>query len=393
MRTRYLQSIIEKDIKSKMVFLAGPRQVGKTTLTQTIAEKYSRPVYLNWDYSVHRHQITNLLWSPDTDLLILDEIHKEPNWKNLVKGIWDTRNKEMHMIVTGSSRLNIYRRGGDSLSGRYLLHRLHPFSLKEVNREDDFSFQLQEKATPLLSFGSKSEDLHQLFEFGGFPEPLLAGNKRQWRRWKQNRFETVIREDIRDTAGVILISKLELMGHMLNERVCAPLSMSSFAADLEVSPKTLKSWLDIFCENYFIFKVPPYHKSLHRALRKESKYYLWDWSVLDNPGSRFENLVASHLLKFCNFVSDTYGYSARLFYIRDTDKREVDFLIEWENKPWIVVECKLKPGRKLLPLKYFGDILGISERFMVVMEQGVDYLDHNSKVRVISADRFLNAFV
>ncbi len=393
MRNRYLQNIIEKDIENKMIFLAGPRQVGKTTLTQIIASNYSRPVYLNWDYSSHRQQISNLRWSPDTDLLILDEIHKEPNWKNLVKGIWDTRSNNMHMIVTGSSRLNIYRRGGDSLSGRYLLHRLHPFSLKELNLKDNYSFQLQENASPSLSFDKESKGLNKLFEFGGFPEPLLAGNKRQWRRWKLNRFETVIREDIRDTAGVNLITRLELMGHMLNDKVCSPLSMRSFAGDLEVSPKTVKSWLDIFSENYFIFKVPPYHKSLHRALRKESKYYLWDWSVLDDPGSRFENLIASHLLKFCNFVSDTYGYSARLFYIRDTDQREVDFLIEWENKPWLMVECKLKQGGRLLPLKYFGERLGVTKRFMVVMEDGVDYLEHNSNARVISANRFLNAFV
>ncbi|MCK5131952.1 MAG: ATP-binding protein [Candidatus Sabulitectum sp.] len=393
MKTRYLQSIIEKDIESKMVFLAGPRQVGKTTLAQTIAKKYSRPVYLNWDNSAHRQQISNFRWSPDTDLLILDEIHKEPDWKNLVKGIWDTRNKNMHMIVTGSSRLNIYTRGGDSLSGRYLLHRLHPFSLRELSPAGNYSFQLKEKATPSLCFDRESEGLNQLSDFGGFPEPLLASNKRQWRRWKQNRFETVIREDIRDTAGVNLITKLELMGHMLNNRVCSPLSMKSFAGDLGVSPKTVKSWLDIFSENYFTFKVPPYHKSLQRALRKESKYYLWDWSVLDDPGSRFENLIASHLLKFCNFASDTYGYSARLFYVRDTDKREVDFLIEWENKPWLIVECKLKQGGRLQPLKYFGERLDITERFMVVMENGVDYVEQNSNVRIISADRFLNAFV
>ncbi|MCD4708049.1 MAG: ATP-binding protein [Candidatus Sabulitectum sp.] len=393
METRYLQSIIEKDIKSKMVFLAGPRQVGKTTLAQTIATCYSRPVYLNWDNPEHRQQITSLRWSPDTDLLILDEIHKDPNWKNLAKGIWDTRSKDMHIIVTGSSRLNIYRRGGDSLSGRYLLHRLHPFSMRELFRGNGYSFQLHEKTTPSLRFDMESEGLDQLSEFGGFPEPLLACNKRQWRRWKKNRFETVIREDIRDTAGVNLITRMELMARMISERVCSPLSMSSFAGDLAVSPKTVKSWLDIFSENYFIFKVPPYHKSLHRALRKESKYYLWDWSVLNDPGSRFENLIASHLLKFCNFVSDTFGYSARLFYLRDTDKREVDFLIEWENKPWLIVECKLKQGGKLLPLRYFADRLGVIERFMVVKENGVDYVEHNSNVRVMSANRFLNAFV
>ncbi len=393
MKTRYLQSIIEQDINNKMVFLAGPRQVGKTTLARMIATGYSRTVYLNWDNPEHRQIITKMHWSPDTELLILDEVHKNPDWKNLVKGIWDTRTGNMRVIVTGSSRLNIYRRGGDSLSGRYNLHRLHPFSLREYSAENGESFKLKENSPPALAFNRAADGFDQLLEFGGFPEPLLSANKRLWRRWKLNRFKTVIREDIRDTSGVTLITKLEMMGNLLNDRVCSPLSMNSLARDLEVSPKTVKSWLEVFCENYFIFRVPPYHKSLHRALRKESKYYLWDWSVIEEPGKRFENLIASHLLKFCHFISDTYGYSLKLHYLRDTDKREVDFLLVWENRPWLVVECSLKPGGGFTPLRYFADRLEVTERYMIVGEKDVDYLEHNSGVRVISANRFLNAFV
>ncbi len=393
MKTRYLQSVIEHDLNTKMVFLAGPRQVGKTTLAKMLATGYSHPVYLNWDNPDHRQKIDRMHWSPDADLLILDEVHKNPGWKNLVKGIWDTRTSDMHILVTGSSRLNIYRKGGDSLSGRYHLHRLHPFSLKEYSLRSSESFQIQQDIPPDLDFNVEADNLAQLLEFGGFPEPLLASNKRQWRRWKRNRFETVIREDIRDTSRVNLITKLETMGRMLNSRVCSPLSMNSLAGDLQVSPKTVKSWLSVFCENYFAFKVPPYHKSLQRALRKESKYYLWDWSVLEDQGTRFENIVASHLLKFCHFISDVYGFSLRLFYLRDTDKREVDFLMVWENNPWFIVECKQKPGGKLTHIKYFADRLGVEKRYMVVREDGVDYFEHNSRIRVISANRFLNALV
>lgn len=203
----------------------------------------------------------------------------------------------------------------------------------------------------------------------------------------------MIREDIRDTSRVNLITKLEMMGNLLNDRVCSPLSMNSLAGDLEISPKTVKSWLEVFCGNYFIFKVPPYHKSLQRALRKESKYYLWDWSVIEEPGKRFENVIASHLLKFSHFISDTYGYSLKLYYLRDTDKREVDFMLVWEDRPWLVVECRLKSGGGFTPLRYFADHLEVTERYMIVGEKGVDYLEHNSGVRVMSANRFLNAFV
>lgn len=393
MRTRYLQSSVEHDLEQKMVFLAGPRQVGKTTLAKMIAQRYSKPVYLNWDNPRHRKDILRLRWSPDSDILILDEVHKNPEWKNLVKGIWDTRPQNMHILVTGSSRLNIYRRGGDSLMGRYLLYRLHPFSLRELSCIDPETCHTFVERPPVLSFDTDAADLNPLFEFGGFPEPALSCNSRVWRRWKQHRFETVIREDIRDTTRVQLMVKLEMMGHMLQERSCSPLSMNSIAGDLEVSPKTVKNWIEVFCRNYYTFRVPPYHRSLHRALRKEAKYYLWDWSVHKDDGKLFENLIASHLLKFCHFVSDISGISVKLYYLRDTDKREVDFLVVWEDKPWLIAECKLKPGGGLTPLRYFSDRLNIKERYLIVMENGIDHLEHKSGIRIISANNFLMSLI
>jgi predicted AAA+ superfamily ATPase len=390
MKARYLEPSIREDVNEKMVFLGGPRQVGKTTLARITASQFKSPTYLNWDSRPHRKTIMNTQWSPDTEALVFDELHKYRRWKNLIKGIWDTRSPGQKIIVTGSSRLDIYRRGGDSLQGRYHYYRLHPFSLKELSTPSGSTPAFPNRP-PALEFGQPSSDLAHLLKFGGFPEPCLSGSERTLKRWQRQRFERVFREDIRDVEPLRSLSEVELLGSMLPERVASPLSFASLATDIEVSPKTIKAWIELLCRNYYIFRVPPYHRRLQRALKKEAKYYLWDWSEVANAGARFENLVASHLLKFCHYFQDVFGLAVDLFYLRDMEKREADFLLTWEKTPWLIVECKLTAGGSLTTLNYFADRLAVSRRFQVVQQGGVDHAEKKTEVRTISANRFLTA--
>lgn len=392
MKARYLEPAIREDVKEKMVFLGGPRQVGKTTLARSIASLYNPSTYLNWDSRLHRKAIMNAQWSPDTAMLVFDELHKYRRWKTLIKGVWDTRSPGQKIMVTGSSRLDIYRRGGDSLQGRYHYYRLHPFSLREISAPAGAELAFSNQP-PALDFSRPGSELAHLLKFGGFPEPCLAGSERALKRWQRQRFERVFREDIRDLEPLRSLADVELLGAMLPERVAAPLSFNSLATDLEVSPKTVKAWVELLCRNYYIFRVPPYHRRLQRALKKESKYYLWDWSEVPGEGPRFENLVAAHLLKFCHHFQDVFGLNVELFYLRDLEKREVDFLLTWEKNPWLVVECKLTAGGSLTALNYFADRLGVKQRYLVVCEEGVDHVDKASGVRALSANRFLGALV
>ena len=391
-RKRYLETAIHEDLAQKMVFLAGPRQIGKTTLAKMIGGRYRQPVYLNWDNRVHRKAILQQQWLPEADLLILDELHKHARWKNLIKGIWDTRQHQEHILVTGSSRLDIFRKGGDSLLGRYHHYRLHPFSLTEMTST---RLPVSTDKPPTLEFADAGrEAMDLLFRFGGFPEPLFAASERVLRRWHRERFERVLREDIRETENVRSLSLVEQLGSMLPERVAAPLSLRSLSEDLEVSPKAVAAWMELLARNYYVFRVPPWHRRLARALKKESKYYLWDWSETPTEGARFENMVASHLLKWCHFQQDVSGFDVELYYVRDLEKREVDFLIVWEKQPWLLVECKLGGNYQLGHLNYFGERLGITtHRYMVSLTGTDDYVDKATGIRVIPAARFLTAFV
>jgi predicted AAA+ superfamily ATPase len=325
-------------------------------------------------------------------MLVFDELHKYRRWKTLIKGIWDTRPSGQKVMVTGSSRLDAYRRGGDSLQGRYHYLRLHPLTLSELEAAPETGLDFPHQP-PELEFGAASSQLTHLLKFGGFPEPCLAGSERALKRWQRQRLERVFREDIRDLEPLRSLSEVEVLGMMLPDRVASPLSLKALAEDIEVSPKTVKSWLELLCRNYFIFRVPPYHRRLHRALKKESKYYLWDWSEVANDGARFENLVASHLLKFCHYHQDVFGLSAELFYLRDLEKREADFLVTWERTPWLIVECKLAAGGSLTPLNYFAERLAVPHRFLVVREEGVDHVDPSTGIRSLSANRFLTALL
>ncbi|WP_446008164.1 ATP-binding protein [Candidatus Electrothrix sp.] len=390
MKIRYLTEALREDVEKKMVFIGGPRQVGKTTLARYLAEKYQHNIYLNWDNPQHKTQITGQQWPLTAECLVFDELHKYEKWKSLIKGIWDTRDNQEKILVTGSSRLDIFRRSGDSLLGRYHYHVLHPFSLREMNNAPT-ALDMPSSCHEIDCTGS-GQGLTELFRFGGFPEPLLEGSERTLLRWQNARFERIFREDIRDTENVRALSQVELLGALLPKRVASPLSLSSMSEDVQASPKSITFWMDLLSRNYYCFRVMPYHNRLERALKKESKYYLWDWSEVKAEGARFENMIASHLLKFCDWYYYVFGIKARLWYIRDRDGREVDFLVTWGETPWFMVECKLTRG-PAQPLSYFGERLDVAQRFLVTLDERHHYLDRKTGVQVVPARRFLMGLV
>lgn len=266
MENRYLTDSLREDLQKKMVFIGGPRQVGKTTLARFLAEEHQYHAYLNWDNPKHKVQMTGQQWPPATECLVFDEIHKYDKWKNLVKGIWDTRINREKILVTGSSRLDIFRRSEDSLLGRYHYHVLHPFTLRELN------YPPPELRMPRpchdLDCDQPGGNLAELFHFGGFPEPLLEGSERTLLRWQNERFERIFREDIRDSEKVRFLSQVELLGALLPQRVASPLSLSSMSEDVQASPKSVIAWMDLLSRNYYCFRVMPYHHRLERALKK-----------------------------------------------------------------------------------------------------------------------------
>ncbi len=329
-----------------MVFLGGPRQVGKTTLAQSLLHKYreGHPGYYNWDLPLHRKQILGQEWPKRQRLIVFDEIHKYKNWRNLVKGYFDSYKETHHFLITGSARLDYYRKGGDSLLGRYYYHRLHPFSIAELGHRGN---------------------LEQLLHFGGFPEPLLKANDRELKRWHLQRRERVIYSDIRDLENIREISMIDVLIGALSDRVGSPLSRKSLAEDLEVDQKTIERWLQILERVYYCFRISPFGGPKIRAVKKEQKLYLWDWSELTDPGKRWENFVASHLLKYCHYHEDVEGEKMELRFLRDTDKREVDFVVLKNRNPLFAIECK--SGDKAIHphIHYFAERTRIPHFFQV----------------------------
>lgn len=318
-------------------------------------------------------------------LLIFDEIHKYRTWKNLIKGIFDKHKERYNILVTGSARMNIYRRGGDSLLGRYFYYTLFPFSLAELTSRKNMFEPFGELN---FSDANSSDVLDTLNKFGGFPEPLIKQNARFLRRWQNEKLERLFREDIRDVENIRDIGNMKLLGDMLPQKVASPLSVNALREDLEVSHRAVNNWLNILEAFYYHFRIYPYHSKKIRSLKKEPKLYLYDWSEIDNEGARFENLIAMHLKKFVHFLNEVEGYKAELNYLKNVDKKEVDFLVSVKNKPWFAVEVKLNETKLSPNLKYFGLRLKIPYSFQVVKTKNIDLL--RDGVRIISADKFLS---
>jgi predicted AAA+ superfamily ATPase len=333
---RYLEPQVQKDLERKMVFLAGPRQCGKTTLGQKLLDAASlenKKRYLNWDSLEDRDLILQERFPAGPGLIVLDEIHKYTRWPQVVKGLFDRRKDEIQVLVTGSAKLDHYRHGGDSLQGRYHYHRLHPLSFAEIG-------------------GSTSGDLEDLLALGGFPEPFLSGSESEARRWSKDYRARLVAHDLQDLEQVKDIALVQQMVLRLPDLVASPLSINSLREDLQVAHQTVARWLSILENLYMIFRIFPFGGPSIKAVKKEAKHYHLDWTVVADPGARLENLVACHLLKWCHFLEDSEGRSMELRYYRDTTGREVDFVVLEDDQPFMFIDCKTTQGGSHRGLSY-----------------------------------------
>jgi hypothetical protein len=367
---RYLEQQIRRDLERKMVFVAGARQVGKTTLALRLPG--ARAGYLNWDIAADRERILRSELPP-SDLWVFDEIHKYRRWRGFLKGLYDRPGRTQRILVTGSARLDFYRFGGDSLQGRYHLLRLHPFSFAELS---------------LRSAG----DLRDLLRFGGFPEPYASRSEVETRRWSREYRSRLVREDISPVERIADLGTLELLMLRLPELVGSPLSINALREDLQVSHKTLSAWLAVLERMYALFRLPPFGSPRIRAMRKAQKHYHLDWTLVAEHAQRFENLVACHLLKWVDFRQDTEGLDLELRYFRDLDGREVDFVIVERRQPILAIETKWADAPVEKSLLYLKAKFPSMEAWQISATGRKDFVG-DAGIRVAPASVYLGGLV
>jgi len=369
-RPRYLTAALRRDLARKMAFVAGPRQVGKTTLALGLPG--ARDAYLNWDIARHRDRILRGEL-PAGALWIFDEIHKYRRWRNYLKGLYDGRPRGQRILVTGSGRLDLYRFGGDSLQGRYHLLRLHPFSVAELGM-------------------SRPAQLLDLLRLGGFPEPFLGGSETQARRWSREYRSLLVREEVVALERIQDLGHLELLMLRLPELVGSPLSVNALREDLQVSHKAVVNWIGALERLFAVFRLAPFGAPRIRAVKKEQKHYHLDWTVVPGDSGRFENLVACHLLKWVHFEQDTQGRDLELRYFRDIEGREVDFVVVEGRLPRLLVECKWGDAEVDRSLRYLKARLPEADAWQISATGTKDYRSPDG-VRIAPAVRLLRTLV
>ena len=344
---RALTSSIRQDSDTRIVLLSGPRQVGKTTLSKMVFPSFE---YLNYDYPDHRVAVHERSWDRRREMVVLDELHKMKNWKSWLKGIYDVEGTRPRLLVTGSARLDIVRKMGDSMAGRFFGYRLHPFDLKEL--------------TPL---SSPRECFETLMRVGGFPEPFLKGTDRFYARWRRSHIDIILRQDLPTPESVSDIHGVETLVELVRARVGATVSMANLAQDLQRDAKTVKRWLTVLENLYVLFKVPPFHRNIARSLLKEPKFYFFDNGLVNDTGARLENLVACALKKELDRLSDEEGLAATLHYLRTKDKREVDFAVCIDSVPTLLIEVKTSDDTPSKSLLHFAKLLPGAKPLQLVL--------------------------
>lgn len=370
---RYLTRQLQHDLQKKMVLLAGPRQCGKTTLAKSLLDKQG--VYLNWDIISDRKIVRDIAWPKDASLVVLDELHKAPRWKNLLKSIADEFGNEPPLLVTGSARLDAFRKAGDALTGRHFFYRLHPIDIAESK-----SF------LPSLAC---HERVRRLLHTGGFPEAFL--NPGEAARLRNDRMELVTREDLSDLTRVSSWRGPAELVELLRERVGRPTNYDNLAQSLGVSPPTAKSWVELLEKLYIIFLLPPYSSQLARSIRKDRRVYFFDCASAydENGGAQLENLVACSLLKYTQFRKDAFGEGWGLYYLRDKDGREVDFVVTLNRRVQWLIEVKTSDADISKSLRYYTEKLRPHRSLQLVLN--LDRPREKSGVKTVSLGDWLEA--
>ena len=399
-RKRLYDTLLDNHLAKyrQMVLVSGPRQVGKTTTCRNHVQ-----TYVNWDNDDDRERIlegparlADLLklnrLSKTVPVVLFDELHKYSRWKQFLKGFFDTYADEVRIIVTGSSRMDIYRRGGESLMGRYFSYRMHPFSVAETVRTD----LPDPKRIIRPPRKGKDADFDALWRHGGYPEPFLRRDARFSRRWQSLRLEQTVREDIRDLTQIQHLSQMETLVKILSARSSRQLVYGNLAKEVRVSIDTVRRWVEVLRDLHLGFLVRPWFKNLSRSLRKEPKWFLRDWASIADDGDRAETFVACHLLKAVEGWSDIGLGRFELGYLRDKEGHETDLVVVRDGKPWFLVEIKYRDESLSGDLRYFQDRLGAPFAFQVVIV--ADYVDADcfAKPRgplVVPARTFLSQLI
>ncbi len=378
-----------------MAFVTGARQVGKTTTCTAFVEGHQ---YFNWDNEDHQKAIirgpsavAEIIGAPTARTIIFDELHKYPHWKNFLKGFYDTFARDrFQVVVTGSSRLDAYRKGADSLMGRYFMYHMHPLSVAEIAGQDCPQSEISPPAR------IDNGDFSALARFGGFPEPFLKRNPRFYNRWKRTRLKLFFREDLRDTAKVLEIGQVELLAEFIRQQAGQMLNYAALARKIRASQDSIRRWIAVLESLYYCFAIRPWTPNVSRSLLKEPKVYLTDWSMVEERGARIENLVACHLQKATDWWRDLGFGDYGLYFLRTKDKREVDFLVARNRKPWFMVEVKTSAERPLnRNLAYFHERLETQHAFQLAFDadfENSDCFEFDYPVRV-AARTFLSQLI
>ncbi len=388
-------------LNGRMSFIAGPRQIGKTTLIENfLKQKNIQGHYYNWDsplvkkrYAKDPSFFVEDLSIKEHEWVALDEIHKHPKWKNILKGYYDEWKKRVQFVITGSARLDLFRKSGDSLVGRYFLFRLFPLGPREILGQ---AIEIEKEWHPLeKNLLSRLENqagiyevVQQLLACSGFPEPFFKGQAKFYNLWKENHISMILQEDLRDLSKITSIRKIEQLLYLLEERVTSPLSLNSIRQLLECAHDTLNHWLLALEKVYLTFSIPPWSERLSRSILKEKKVYFWDWSFNENAGSKFENFIAVSLMRTISAWNEQGLGPYFLYYVRTKDGHEVDFAIADRKKVHLLIEAKNSDSALDTNLLYLQEKLKVETALQVVNQKGI-FQQKKPNVFIVGVDRLM----
>ncbi len=346
---RTLSQVIAQVSESFPVLLVtGPRQIGKTTLLETCAEKGRRYVTLD-DLEQKELAQTDpaLFLQKHKPPVTIDEIQYAPDLFNYIKMAVDKSKQPGMFWLTGSQKFHLMKGITESLAGRVAIIDMLGFSQAEVEGR---AFALQpfmpttdwlEQARSLAGNPKQVMDVYENIWRGSFPK-IIVDKKISRDIFYNSYIQTYIQRDVRDILNISNVTSFMKFLRTIAARTGQLLNYSDIARDVDIDHKTAKSWLSVLETSGLVYLLQPYHNNITKRLIKTPKIYFLDTGLCcyltrwPSPESLEAGAMSGAILEtyLLTEILKSYwhnGKSADFYYYRDIDQKEIDLVLEEGN--------------------------------------------------------------
>jgi predicted AAA+ superfamily ATPase len=348
---RKLKSRLEIAMKdTPVVLINGPRQSGKTTLVKEYSPSLSYYT-LDDDNILNAAKQDPVGFIQGIDKAIIDEIQRAPELLRAIKLSVDQHRQPGRFLLTGSANLLTLPKIGDSLAGRMEILTLLPLSLAEMGRRESLFLSYAKNQSWPQQVPSEQLEIISRVLTGGYPEMLMRPDLARRSAWAKSYIKAIVERDIKDISSIEKLVEMPRLLEVLAQQSGKLTNFTQIGGQLNLDSKTAQKYIGLLETLFLVHQLKPWHGNALNRILKTPKIHFLDSGLLaslnrvtiesvewnkSDFGALLETWVYGELLKTISFTEEPWN----IYYYRDKDKVEVDFILENHARKIIGIEVK-----------------------------------------------------